>query len=206
MLGPGFLGLEVERLAGRGFGLLEAVHLFVTEGQHAIKMRTIPVGRLGLLGDRQHRRRIAAVEAEILVQLDRGEVAREFFHDPFADTLDGRDVVGDPALQLVAQHSFSGIGHRTEGLRAPKIDRGMIRGARRFEEHPAEAGIDIGQYAVRFAVGRDKDVSRLLLIAQKAGDEIVDPRQRRGGGGAHFISQRVLCHGRKRWPLSKRSN
>ena len=194
VLCPRLLLLELERAAGRGLGLLQLVHLLVAKGEHAVEMRIVGVRRFGALRDREHRGRVAAVEAEILVELYRREVAWELLDDGLAERLHRRDVVGDPALELVQQQRLARIGVGCPG--SLQIDPGPLPGARRLEEHPGEASVDVGEGRGGVGVGRGQYVRRLGLVAQKARDEVVDPLERCAAGAAHFISEGILCHGR----------
>ena len=170
------------------------MHLLEAEGEHAVDVGVVGVGRQRGFGDAQHRGRVAAVEAEVLVQLHRREVGRMLLDDGVADALHGCDVAGDPALELAEEAQLAWIGAGRRSACAIEIDLRAFLRARGFEEHPGEAGIDVGEHRVRIGVRRREDVGRLGLVAEKARDEIVDAREGRGIGRRHVISEGVLCH------------
>ena len=72
-----------------------------------LEMRIVAVGGFGLLRDPQHLGRVAAVKAEILVQLDRCEIARMLVDDGVANRLHRDNITGDPSLQLAHQHRLA---------------------------------------------------------------------------------------------------
>ena len=86
------------------------MRLFVGEGEHAMQMRVGVVLGLDELADAQHFGGIAAIEGEVLVELDRGEVARVLAHDLVADPERRRHVIGHPALKLAEEQRLARIG------------------------------------------------------------------------------------------------
>jgi hypothetical protein len=204
VLRPRLLGLETEGAARREFRLFEVVHLLVAKGQHALQMRIVGVLRLHRLRHPQHGRCIAAVEGEVLVELDRGEIARPAPDDLCANSLHAGNVTGNPVPQLRDQQGFACVGHAS-CLGTAEIGRRHRRRGRGLEEHPGKSGIDIGQHRPVIGIGRRHHIGGLGFVGEKAGDEIVDPGERRGLAAAHFISKGILCHDCKSL-LSNRSN
>ncbi len=148
-----------------------------------------------LLGNGQHGGGVPTVEAEVLMQLHRGEITGGARHDRFAEFLHGGNIAGNPALELAQHQRLALIGAVGGRLRAVEIEARAIFGAIGFEEHPGEAGVDIGEDRVRVGVGRGENVGGARLIAEEAADEVVDAAERRRFRRAHFISEGVLCHG-----------
>ena len=136
-------------------------------------MRTIRIGGLDGPGDAQHAVGIAAVEGKILVELDRGEIARPAVDDLCANGLHGRHIPRDPVSQLADQQGLPLVGPACR-LGAPEIGRRHDWGGLCLEEHPGETGIDIGQDRAGIGIGSGHDVGGFGFVGEKAGDEIVD--------------------------------
>ena len=194
MLRPRLFGLQLQRQPRLALRRLEVMQLLVGKGQHAVEMRVVDVLRLGKPRNAQHAGRIASVETEILVQLHRCQVTRIARHNLVADGLHRRHIIGDPALELRQHHPLALVGASNGRFGACQIVRGHALGAIGLEEHPGQTGIGVRSHRIRIAIGGGDDVAGLLLVAEKAGDEIVDPLERRAKSAAHLIAEGVLCH------------
>src|SRR6202020_3552311 len=74
VLRPGFLAAHRKRRARLRLGFVEQVALLITERLHAVNVRNIAVRGADLQGDAQHFGRVGAVEFEVLMRLDDGEI------------------------------------------------------------------------------------------------------------------------------------
>ena len=182
VVGPRLFAAPVDGVVGGSFGFFEPVALFPAKGQHAVQVGHIGGGVLRLQGQPQHGGRVAAVEAVVLPELERGQVARVqsglFF------------VQGDGAGQV----AIDPRGHSSH--KALLAFAGLVRvGQGLFDEGPGVAGCvgRFGKHVQRRAIGLHQRAGIGLRLQHIhgpgfAGDEalhkVVDGRK------AAFIPQR----------------
>jgi hypothetical protein len=96
VLRPGFLAAHRKRRARLELGLVEEVALLVTKCLHAVDVGNIGVRGADLQGNTQHFGSIAAIEFEILMRLDDGEIPWKLIRHLIAYADAALNIIVDP--------------------------------------------------------------------------------------------------------------
>ena len=194
VLGPRFLALHRESCPCLGFSLIEQVALFIAEGGHAMNIRDVLVCRGNLEDDSQHFRRIAAIEFEILMHLDDGEIAGKFIGYLVADSNRALKIVVDPRPQHGCVELLAPRCQRRGPCSGDYILCRMGRGLRSLQQHPENSRVDISHARVSVRVRGPENRLRARLIRQETHDEIIDAAQRAVAAPGDLIAQIVSLH------------
>ncbi|MCY1532757.1 hypothetical protein D9M68_680460 [compost metagenome] len=179
MVRPRLLAAQADRTARAGLGLAQQVALLVAEGRHAVHVGHLGRGRQRREREPQHAGTVAGVEAVVLAQLHRHQVALMLARllgmqrDGACDVAVGPGLDGgDVALLARRGARRTGAGLVEEG---PRVGRGLAR----FGEQVQRRAVGLHDRA-GIAFGQRQQVHGARLGREKAHDEVVD--QREAGG------------------------
>ena len=120
--------------------------------------------------------------------------AGKFVRQLIADANGNAQVVVDPGTQHPDIELFARRRRRRQALRDGEKGRGTRPCLGSLEQHPEQAGIDVGEARPRIRSGGGENSLRARLIRQVAFDEIIDAAQRGVGLTGDRVTQKVPLH------------
>ena len=191
---PGIAALHLDRLAGMGVGLVEAIALLQAESVHGPDIMVVAVGRQDALADPQDAFGIAAIDGVDLADLGRHQVARPFGDDVLMDLLGTLAVAREPGLGGGEPGLLARIGASGELLGPVELALGQLEGLSGIHRQQEIGRHQRQQGTALFFVGCGHDLGQALAKGQPLVAQQIDRFDRFGASIADIQALTVPCH------------